>query len=163
MPESPPVNPDENAGAALPAQAPEARALSGAATQPGFLQAWKAGARRLKREVRAMYLAYRDPRVPWHARLFAGVVVAYAFSPIDLIPDPIPVIGYLDDLVLVPLGIALAMRVIPPEVMAECRERARQEQDEVRPVRWAAVAVIAAIWVGMPALAVACVARLLRR
>ena len=163
MPQSPPVNSDENAGATLPAQEPEAGTLPDATPEPGFLQAWKAGARRLKREIRAIYLAYRDPRVPWYARLFAGLVVAYAFSPIDLIPDPIPVIGYLDDLVLVPLGIALAMRMIPSEVMAECRERARQEQDEVKPVRWAAVAVIAAIWVGMAALALACLARLLRR
>jgi uncharacterized membrane protein YkvA (DUF1232 family) len=101
--------------------------------------------------------------VPWHARLFAGLVVAYAFSPIDLIPDPIPVIGYLDDLVLVPLGIALALRMIPAEVMAECRERVRQEQDEGKPVSWAAAAVIVAIWIGMAALAVAFAVRLFRR
>ena len=116
-----------------------------------------------------MYLACRDPRVPWYARLFAGLVVAYALSPIDLIPDAIPVIGYLDDLVLVPLGIALVTKMIPPDVVAECRERARQEQDTVKPGRWgaialiAAIAVVAAIWIGMAALAVVFVARQLRR
>ncbi len=132
------------------------------AAQPDWLQAWKDAARRLKREVRALYLAYRDPRVPWHARVFAGAVVAYAFSPIDLIPDVVPVLGYLDDLVLVPLGIALAIRMIPPEVLAECRERALQEQDGHRPVNWAAAAVIAAVWLGLAALAVVYLARRLQ-
>jgi uncharacterized membrane protein YkvA (DUF1232 family) len=74
------------------------------------LERW---AGRLKAETYALYLAYKDPRVPWYARLFAACVVGYAFSPIDLIPDPIPVLGYLDDLVLIPLGIALAVRMIP--------------------------------------------------
>ncbi len=129
----------------------------------GLLQRWKAAARRLKREVRAIYLAYRDPRVPWYARLFAGAVVAYAFSPIDLIPDPIPVIGYLDDLVLIPLGIALALRMIPTEVIAECRERAFREQEEGKPVNWLAAAVIVAIWIGMAALAVVYMVRILKR
>jgi len=101
--------------------------------------------------------------VPWYARLFAGLVVAYAFSPIDLIPDPIPIIGQLDDLVLVPLGIALAVRMIPPQVMAECRERAKQEQDEGKPVNRVAAAVIVAIWIGMAALAAVCVVRLFNR
>lgn len=89
-----------------------------------MLNRWKHWARTLKREVYALYLAYRDPRVPWYARLLAGVVVAYAFSPIDLIPDFIPVLGYLDDLLLVPLGIALVIRLIPPHVLAECRAEA---------------------------------------
>src|SRR5438477_13097838 len=89
---------------------------------PG-LQLWKQRAQQLKIEVYALYLAYRDPRVPWYARAFAACVVAYAFSPIDLIPDPIPVLGYLDDLVLVPLGVVLARRMIPPDVLAECRAR----------------------------------------
>src|SRR5918997_91144 len=87
----------------------------------GRLQRLKAWAGRLKTELQALYLAYRDPRTP----LLAIVVVAYAFSPIDLIPDPIPVLGYLDDLVLVPLGIALAVRMVPSDVLAECREEAR--------------------------------------
>ena len=87
------------------------------------LDRWKQWARALKTEVYALYLAYRDPRVPWYARLFAACVVGYAFSPIDLIPDPIPVLGYLDDLVLVPLGVALALRLIPAEVMREIQRR----------------------------------------
>jgi chromate transporter len=81
-------------------------------------------ARALKRETYALYLAVRDPRTPWYARAVAAAVVAYALSPLDLIPDFIPVIGYLDDLILVPLGIALALRLIPEPVMRECRERA---------------------------------------
>ena len=72
-------------------------------------------ARRLKEEIYALYLAYRDPRVPWYARLFAAGVVAYAFSPIDLIPDFIPVLGFPDDLILVPLGVVLALRMIPTQ------------------------------------------------
>ena len=112
----------------------------------------KARARRLKIEVHALYLAYRDPAVPLYARAFAACVVAYAFSPIDLIPDFIPVLGYLDDLALIPLGIALALRMIPPAVMADCRARARAAEDE--PVNWLAAAVIVAIWLGLAALAV---------
>ncbi len=115
---------------------------------------WKQRARQLKTEVYALYLAYRDPRVSWPARIFAACVVAYAFSPIDLIPDPIPVLGYLDDLVLVPLGIALARKMIPAEVMAECRERARVEI-ATRPVNRVAAAVIVAIWALLAALVVA--------
>ena len=82
---------------------------------------FKRWAGRLKAEVYALYLAYKDPRVPWYARIFAACVVGYAFSPIDLIPDPVPVLGYLDDLILIPLGVALAIRMIPEDVLAECR------------------------------------------
>ena len=118
-------------------------------------------ARRLKAEVYALYLAYRDPRVPWYTRLFAAGVVAYAFSPIDLIPDFIPVIGFLDDLILVPLGILLALRMIPPAVMAECRQRAAETLREGRPTNWFAAGVIIAIWIVLAALATALVLRLL--
>ena len=118
-------------------------------------------ARRLKAEVYALYLAYRDPRVPWYARLFAAGVVAYAFSPIDLIPDFIPVIGFLDDLILVPLGILLELRMIPPPVMAECRQRAAETLREGRPTNWLAAGVIIAIWVVLAALAVVIALRLL--
>ncbi len=85
---------------------------------------WQEKARALKQEIYALYLAYRDPRTPLAARIVTACVVAYAFSPIDLIPDFVPVLGYLDDLILVPLGIALALRLIPPEVMSDCRARA---------------------------------------
>ena len=114
-------------------------------------------ARRLKVEIYALYLAYRDPRVPWYARVFAALVVGYAFSPIDLIPDPIPVLGYLDDLLFVPLGIALTIRMIPLPVLAECREEARNAKD--RPVNKVAAVVVVAIWITLAALAVWLVAK----
>src|SRR5215510_13084224 len=96
------------------------------------LIAWRERARLLKREVYALYFACRDPRTPWYAKAIAACVVAYALSPIDLIPDFIPVIGYLDDLVIVPLGIALVLKLIPAEIMAEHRALASAAQD--RPV-----------------------------
>jgi uncharacterized membrane protein YkvA (DUF1232 family) len=110
------------------------------------LERWKQRARQLKTELYALYLAYKDPRVPWYARLFAACVVGYAFSPIDLIPDPIPVLGYLDDLILVPLGVALALRMIPPLVLAECRIYAQEIIERGKPTNWIAAGVIAAIW-----------------
>ena len=119
----------------------------------------KLWARRLKRETHALALACRDPRVPWYTRLLAICVVAYAFSPIDLIPDPIPVLGYLDDLILVPLGIALAVRLIPPAVLAECRARAEAATSGERSVNWVAAGVIVTIWLILAALALALVAR----
>ena len=118
------------------------------------VETWKQRARQLKTETYALYLAYRDPRVPWYARLFAACVVGYAFSPIDLIPDPIPVLGYLDDLVLIPLGVALALKMIPPAVMAECREKAQAVMSQGKPTNWMAAAVIVAIWLLLAALAV---------
>ncbi len=123
------------------------------------VEAWRQRARRLKTEVHALYLAYKDPRVPWHARAFAACVVGYAFSPIDLIPDVIPVLGYLDDLVLVPLGVALALRMIPPEVMAECREKARAAAGQGNPTNRVAAAIIVAVWLLLAALTVILIAR----
>ncbi len=120
----------------------------------GRLERW---ARRLKVEIYALYLAYRDPRVPWYARVFAALVVGYAFSPIDLIPDAIPILGYLDDLLIVPLGIALAIRMIPPPVLAECREEARNAED--RPVNRVAAVVVVTIWIALAASAVWLVAQ----
>ena len=101
---------------------------------------------RLQRDVHALGLACRDPRVPWYAKVLAVCVVAYALSPIDLIPDFIPVIGYLDDVVLVPLGIALVLRMVPAEVMTDCRQRA--EENPLRSVRWVAAAGIVTCWLG---------------
>lgn len=107
-------------------------------------ESWKHRARQLKTETYALTLAYRDPRTPWYARLFAALVVGYAFSPIDLIPDFIPVLGYLDDLVIVPLGVLLAVKMIPPAVLAESREQAQRALAEGKPVsRAAAVAIVA--------------------
>ncbi|MGO4815932.1 YkvA family protein, partial [Cupriavidus sp. 2MCAB6] len=83
-------------------------------------------ARHLTRDVVALWIAARDPRTPWHAKALAAGVAAYALSPIDLIPDFIPILGYLDDLLIVPAGIALAVRLIPSELMAEFRREAEQ-------------------------------------
>jgi uncharacterized membrane protein YkvA (DUF1232 family) len=127
------------------------------------LEGLKQRARRLKTEVYALYLAYKDPRVPWYARLFAAGVVAYTVSPIDLIPDFIPVIGYLDDLILVPIGIVFALKMIPPDVMAECRERAKETLREGRPMGWIAVGIIIGIWLTLAALSAIIVLRLLVR
>ena len=126
-----------------------------------MLQRLRYWSRGIKRDVHALYLAARDPRVPWYAKAVAVCVVGYALSPIDLIPDFIPVLGYLDDLVLIPLGIALTLRLIPPEVMSECREQARSELVDGRPVSRAAAAVIVAIWLGLAALVVLLIARAL--
>jgi uncharacterized membrane protein YkvA (DUF1232 family) len=104
----------------------------------------KQRARRLKRETYALYLACRDPRAPWYAKLFAGAVVAYALSPIDLIPDFIPVLGYVDDLLIVPAGLTIAVKMIPGPIMAECRERAQIITEQ--PVSRGAAVVIVAIW-----------------
>jgi uncharacterized membrane protein YkvA (DUF1232 family) len=118
-------------------------------------------ARRLKAEIYALYLAYRDPRTPWYARLFAAGVVAYAFSPLDLIPDFIPILGFLDDLILVPLGIVLALRMIPASVMADCRQRAAETLREGRPTNWLAAGAIISIWIVLAALLIVVAVRLL--
>jgi uncharacterized membrane protein YkvA (DUF1232 family) len=102
-------------------------------------------ARLVKRDIHALYLCSRDPRVPWHAKALAIFVAAYALSPIDLIPDFVPVLGYLDDAILVPVGIWLVVRLIPAHVMAEHRELAAAAHD--RPVSRTAAAVIVAIWI----------------
>ena len=124
---------------------------------------WKRWAGRLESETYALYLAYRDPRVPWYAKLFVALVVGYAFSPIDLIPDSIPVLGYLDDLILVPLGVALAVRMIPEDVLSESRQKAREmvERGE-RPVSQAAAAVIVVLWLALAVLGALVVVRMVR-
>lgn len=102
-------------------------------------------ARALKRDVHAIYLASRDPRVPWYAKALAVAVAGYALSPIDLIPDFIPVLGYLDDIILVPLGIVLVLKLIPASIMAEHRASALAQQD--RPVSRAAALAIVCVWI----------------
>ena len=111
------------------------------------LKHWAQG---MKRDVVALWIAARDPRTPWYAKLAAACVAAYALSPIDLIPDFIPVLGYLDDLILVPLGIMLALALIPAPLMAEFRAEARRREEEPR--SRAAGAVIVAIWTVLAAL-----------
>ena len=124
---------------------------------------WKRWAGRLKSETYALYLAYGDPRVPWYAKLFVALVVGYAFSPIDLIPDSIPVLGYLDDLILVPLGVALAVRMNPDDVLSESRQTAREmvERGE-RPVSRAAAAVIVVLWLALAVLGALVLVRMVR-
>ncbi|NWJ48110.1 MAG: CPBP family intramembrane metalloprotease [Chloroflexi bacterium] len=102
---------------------------------------WKNRVKQLKNEIFALYLAYRDSRTPWYARLTAALVVGYAISPLDLIPDFIPVIGYLDDLILLPLGIILARALVPHNIMSECREKAAVQSWYLKPARWAVTAV----------------------
>ena len=107
----------------------------------------KERALRLKRELHALWLVYSDRRTPWLARLLILCIIAYAISPIDLIPDPIPIIGHLDDLILLPLGIALAIRMIPDSVMADCRERARKANfDQPSHWKWIGAAFVVFVW-----------------
>ena len=108
----------------------------------------KERAHALKAETYTLYLAVRDPRTPWYAKVLAGAVVAHTFSPIDLIPDFIPVLGYLDDLLITSVGIWLALRMIPPHVMAMAasREKANAALLEAKPTNWGAAVVIVVIW-----------------
>jgi uncharacterized membrane protein YkvA (DUF1232 family) len=112
-----------------------------------LLDRLKEHARQLERELLALYLAARDPRTPWYARVTAAAVVAYALSPFDLIPDFIPVVGYLDDLIIVPAGIALVLRMVPAAVLADCRERASQRVG--RPMSRIGAAFMIAVWLGV--------------
>jgi uncharacterized membrane protein YkvA (DUF1232 family) len=114
------------------------------------VNAW---ARGVKRDVLAVYLVARDPRVPWPVKILAAAVAAYALSPIDLIPDFIPVLGYLDDLVIVPLGILAVVKLIPADVLAELREEAVRRL-AARPRSWAGAAVILALWFLLLAVAI---------
>ncbi len=107
------------------------------------LGAW---AKIIKRDLLVLYLAGRDPRVPWYAKLLALAAVAYALSPIDLIPDFIPVLGYLDDALLLPLAILLALRLIPPQVLAELRQEASRRLDERLPRSRAGLVLVAGLW-----------------
>lgn len=108
------------------------------------LRAW---AREIKRDIAALYLAARDPRVPWYAKAVALAVAAYALSPIDLIPDFIPVLGYLDDIIIVPLGILLAVQLIPADILAEHRHAASTAAKQA--ASHTAAVVIVAIWIGL--------------
>ncbi|NJD57281.1 MAG: DUF1232 domain-containing protein [Nitrospirae bacterium] len=113
---------------------------------------WKAWVAERKKDTYALYLASREPRVPLAAKVIAVLVVAYLLSPVDLIPDFIPVLGYMDDMVLVPLGIAIAIRCIPPGIWQECRSQACDRLASTLPRSRAASIVIAIVWAGMAAL-----------
>ncbi len=120
-----------------------------------LLSALRQRARDLKTETIALYLAARHPGTPWCAKLLVAAIAAYALSPIDLIPDFIPVLGYLDELILIPLGIVLAVRMIPRPILEECRARARELMVSGRPVSRIAGAVIIAVWIALGALCAA--------
>ncbi|AJY77007.1 YkvA family protein [Paenibacillus beijingensis] len=107
----------------------------------------KKQARAIKQNIFILYLAYQDPRVPWYVKLFAVCVVAYAFSPIDLIPDFIPVLGYLDDLIIVPIGISLALKMIPQRVIEDCRAKADEMRKKGEPKNWTAAAIVIVVWI----------------
>lgn len=111
-----------------------------------MLENLKSRARALKDEALAVYLAAKDPRTPWYAKALVFFVAAHTFSPIDLIPDFIPVLGYLDDLIITPLGLALAIRLIPPEVLEEARGKVAGSSVE-RGVKVIGVAVIVLAWI----------------
>jgi uncharacterized membrane protein YkvA (DUF1232 family) len=127
------------------------------------MQSWKQRVKALKSETYALYLAAKDPRVPWHAKVLIIFVVAHTLSPIDLIPDFIPILGYLDDLIIAPLGIAIAIKLIPSEVLLECREQAQQIfADDQPPNKWAAVLIIT-IWLLLTAIIVVAIVGVIRK
>jgi uncharacterized membrane protein YkvA (DUF1232 family) len=128
----------------------------------GLWGRWRMAARRLEREVYTLYLACRDPRAPWYAKLVAALVVAYALSPIDLIPDFVPVLGYLDDLVLLPLGILIVRRLIPPAVLTECRSRAEEALCHQKPVSRAGAVLVIGVWLALAIGALVLARRLFR-
>lgn len=118
--------------------------------------------KKLKKETYAIYLASKDSRTPWYARLLSIIIVAYAFSPIDLIPDFVPILGYLDDLIIVPLGIWFVIKMIPKNILDECRERAEAMQSQRKPTNFIAASTIVLIWLLLGILAVVWLANLFK-
>ncbi len=114
----------------------------------------------LRQDTLALYLAARHPRTPWYAKALAAFLAAYLLSPIDMIPDFVPVLGYLDDLVVVSLGLVIVVRLVPPDVMGECRKRAAETFASGRPVSKTAAAVVVLIWIAALALVAALIVRL---
>jgi uncharacterized membrane protein YkvA (DUF1232 family) len=117
-----------------------------------LIQRLKQWAHALKAETYALYLAARHPGTPWYAKLLVAAIVAYAFSPIDLIPDFIPIVGYLDDLLLLPIGIALAIKIVPHRVLVECRAQAQNVMANGKPSSRIAGAIVVTIWLALAAL-----------
>jgi uncharacterized membrane protein YkvA (DUF1232 family) len=115
------------------------------------MQRLKNWAATLRREVMALWFACRDPRTPWYARVLTMLIVAYALSPIDLIPDFIPVLGYVDELILLPVGIYLVLKLVPAQALADARTRAQSwvESRQPKPRNWIAATVIVLVWVAM--------------
>ena len=118
------------------------------------LEAWKRRARQLTAQTYTLYLAYRHPKTPWYAKVFAALVVGYVFSPVDPIPDFIPGVGLLDEMVVVPIGVLIAAKMIPREVFEECREKAREVEEGEKPVSWVAAVIVISVWLLCVAMAV---------
>jgi uncharacterized membrane protein YkvA (DUF1232 family) len=106
----------------------------------------KAWAKKLKRQIVILYYAYKDERVPWYAKVFTACVVAYAFSPIDLIPDFIPILGYLDDVIILPLGIMFALKLLPKDVLSDCEVMVEKVMKNEKPKNWIVGSLIVLIW-----------------
>ena len=111
-----------------------------------MLKKIKFWAKKLKRQIFILYYACKDDRVPWYAKVFIACVVAYAFSPIDLIPDFIPILGYLDDVILLPLGIMLALKMVPKDILSDCEMKAKELAGKGKPKNWIAGSIIGLIW-----------------
>jgi uncharacterized membrane protein YkvA (DUF1232 family) len=110
------------------------------------LKSWKAKSKQFKTEIVALYLASKHPGTPWYAKAVAALIIGYALSPIDLIPDFIPVVGYLDDLIVIPVGIALLIKIIPGDILEECRAKARSDLSDRKSKHWVAAIIIVLIW-----------------
>jgi uncharacterized membrane protein YkvA (DUF1232 family) len=124
------------------------------------LEAWKRWARQLSAQTYALYLAYRHPKTPWYGKVFAALIVGYVFSPIEPIPDFIPVVGLLDEMVVVPIGVLIAAKMIPPDAMQECQEKAREVAEGEKPVSRVAAVVVVAVWLLCVTLAVSLALRI---
>src|SRR5215212_265845 len=118
------------------------------------LEAWKRWTRQLSAQTYALYLAYRHPRTPWYAKVLAALIVGYVFSPIDPIPDFIPGVGLLDEMVVVPIGVVIAAKMILQDVLEECREKAREVAEGEKPVSRVAAGVVVTVWLLCVGLAV---------
>ncbi len=112
-----------------------------------MIKTLQSGTRKLKKETYTLYLVYKDSRISWWKRLFLGIVIGYAFCPIDLVPDFIPILGYLDDLILVPIGISIALKLIPKEIFEECRAKANEEKEKDVPIGKKTALLIIFIWI----------------
>lgn len=110
------------------------------------MRRWRERAKQLKNDTYALYLACKHPLVPWYVKLFTALIVFYVLSPIDLIPDFIPVLGYLDDVIIITAGFSLAIKMIPGEVLLECRAKASTELSDGKPKKWIPALVIVGIW-----------------
>ncbi len=125
------------------------------------MQLLKQQIKQIKQETYTLYYACKDPRISWQVRLLAMLVVAYAFSPIDLIPDFIPILGYLDDLILIPIGIALVLKLIPKNIINDAREKARIAiaSGASKPKNWIAAGAIIFLWLGCVILVIGSIMR----